>query len=75
MFKISLIIINITLSSFYFGYTIVSLGSVDIDTLKDVYDITLSDGTASGLLNGCIPIGALIGALSSSIIIAKFSRK
>jgi hypothetical protein len=73
--KISLIVLNICLSSFYFGYCIVYLGQIDIETIKKVFDIDLSPGTASGVLNGCIPIGALMGALSSSILIAKFSRR
>jgi hypothetical protein len=39
------------------------------------FSIDLDDGTASGVLNGCIPVGALVGALISSILIAKFSRR
>lgn len=75
MFKIAVIVWNIAFSSFYFGYCIVYLGSIPIETLKDVFGITLDDGTAQGLLNGCIPIGALAGALSSSLLISRFSRR
>jgi hypothetical protein len=30
---------------------------------------------AQGILNGCIPIGAFIGAAGSSFIIQRFSRR
>lgn len=73
--KISLIVWNIALSSFYFGYSIVYLGQIDTNTLKDVFSIDLSKGTTEGVLNGCIPIGALFGALSSSFFISRFSRR
>lgn len=74
-FSISLMVFNIALSSFYFGYIIVYLGQIPIKTLKEIFTIDLDDGTASGVLNGCIPVGALVGALSSSILISKFSRR
>ncbi len=72
---ISLIVWNICLSSFYFGYCIVYLGQIKTETLQDLFSIDISIGTTEGILNGCIPIGALIGALSSSFFIAKFSRR
>ena len=75
MASISLIILNISLSFFYFGYSIVYLGSIDIATLKKIYVTDISDGTASGVLNGCVPIGALFGALGSTFFIARFSRR
>jgi hypothetical protein len=68
-------VLNICLSSFYFGYSVVYLGQIDSDALVKIFDIPLTASTASGILNGCIPIGALLGALSSSILIAKFSRR
>lgn len=73
--KISLMVLNICLSSFYFGYCVVYLGQIDPETLVKIFDIPLTPATASGVLNGCIPIGALLGALSSSVLIAKFSRR
>lgn len=74
-FSISLMVFNIALSSFYFGYIIVYLGQIPIKTIKSLFEIDLDEGTASGILNGCIPVGALFGALSSSILIPKFSRR
>jgi hypothetical protein len=73
--KISLIVWNICLSSFYFGYCIVYLGQVKTETLQDIFNIDISKGTTEGILNGCIPIGALLGALCSSFFIARFSRR
>ena len=70
-----MIVLNICLSSFYFGYCIVYLGQIDIEVLQKIFNIDLSSGTAAGILNGCIPIGALLGALSSSVLIARFSRR
>lgn len=75
MGTISAIALNISLSFFYFGYVIVYLGSIDVAVLKRIYSIDLSESTASGILNGVIPIGALFGALSSSFFIARFSRR
>lgn len=75
MMLISMIAWTISLSSFYFGYCMVYLGSIPIQTLKTIFGITLSDSVAQGLLNGCIPIGALFGSLSSSLFISKFSRR
>lgn len=73
--KISLIVWNIALSSFYFGYCIVYAGQIKTATLQKIYSISLDVGPTEGILNGCIPIGALFGALSSSILIPKFSRR
>lgn len=72
---ISLIVWNIALSSFYFGYSVVYLGQIETPTLQNIFSIDLSRGTTEGVLNGCIPIGALFGALSSSYFINRFSRR
>ena len=37
--------LNVALSSFYFGYTIVYLGTIPTDTIKDIYHTTISNGT------------------------------
>lgn len=66
---------NITLASFYFGYGLVYLGTIPVETLMKVYHIDFDKGVTQGILNGCVPIGALCGALMSSIVISKFSRK
>lgn len=53
----------------------VSLNFIPIATLKDIYSIDLDDSVTQGILNACVPVGALFGALSSSFIIAKLSRR
>ena len=73
--KIKLIVLNICLSSFYFGYSMICFGQIEIDTLKDIFDIELNAGTALGILMGVPSIGGLLGALSTSILITKFSRR
>lgn len=73
--KISLIVLNISLSSFYFGYVIVYFGQLDIATIKDIFHIDLDETTAKGVLNGIIPVGALFGALGSSFLLKKLSRR
>ena len=73
---ITLMIMNLALGSFYFGYCIVYFGQLDIDTILKIIDYQTDDSsTAKGLLNGCIPVGALFGALSSSVLIANLSRR
>ena len=67
--------LNIALSSFYFGYCIVYFGQVKIEAIKEIFAFDVDLSIAKGLLNGCIPVGALFGALSSSILLAKFSRR
>jgi len=42
--QLSFMVLNITLSSFFFGYCMVYLGSIPTHTLKDVYSITIDDG-------------------------------
>jgi hypothetical protein len=73
--KISLVVLNIALSSFYFGYCIVYFGQLKIEEIKRIFSIDIEDNTAKGVLNGCTPLGALVGALVSSFLIAKFSRR
>ena len=63
------------LGAFYFGYTIAYFSSIEFDTIKDIYDVTWADSLAKGLLTGCVPIGGGIGALSSNIVMKKFSRR
>jgi hypothetical protein len=74
--KITFMIINIALSSFYFGYCVVYFGQLDTQTMLHIikYD-ELNTSVAKGLLNGCIPVGALIGALSSSFLLKNLSRR
>ena len=68
--------LNITLSAFYFGYSIAYFGQLDVATMLRILDYDGIDAsTAKGILNGCIPVGGLVGALCSSVLIRKLSRK
>jgi len=70
-----LICLNIALGSFYFGYSLAYLATIPIETTIKIFNIDLQPSVASGLLNGCIPVGGLLGAMGSSIIISRFSRR
>ena len=41
-FKISLIVLNITLSSFYFGYTVAYFGQIKVNVMIDLFGIDIS---------------------------------
>jgi hypothetical protein len=68
-------VLNICLSPFYFGYTITYLGTFTFTNISEIFHIDMSKETAQGLFNGCIPVGAGIGALTSFILLQKLSRK
>ncbi len=69
-------VLNLCMSAFYFGYTIQYLGTFDFEkTIMNVFDITMSPGIAKGLYNGCVPVGAGVGALTSFLLLKNFSRK
>jgi hypothetical protein len=69
------VVSSFALGTFYFGYAIAYFSSIDFDAVATIYDITWDKTTAQGLLTGCIPIGGGIGALSSDILIRRFSRR
>lgn len=74
--KLVLMVLNLCMSPFYFGYTIQYLGTFDFETIKSVYNINFSsDDLAKGLYNGCVPVGAGVGALTSFLLLKNFSRK
>jgi hypothetical protein len=72
---ISLMTQSIALGFFFFGYCLVYLGSIPIDTILSVFGSNYSRGIAQGLLNGCIPVGGFLGAMFSSVITKHFSRR
>ena len=73
--QIILIGLNLSLAYFYFGYCLTYLATIPISTIVKVYSIEIDPPIASGLLNGCIPIGGLFGALGTSLILKYFSRR
>lgn len=72
---ILLLVLTVALGSFYFGYTLAYLNAIDFDVVVRIYKVNWDHTTAEGLLTGCIPIGAGIGALITEILIQKFSRR
>lgn len=74
-FRILLVISNVSLSSFYFGYTIIYLSVLDFNLVIRIFDINISRSLAEGLITSCVPIGGLIGAYFSSYFIKHLSRR
>jgi hypothetical protein len=69
-------VLNIALSSFYYGYCMVYFAQMKIDTMLEILKFKEIDSNfAGGLLNGAISIGAFFGAISSSFLITHFSRR
>ena len=64
-----MIIFNIALSSFFFGYAMVYLPSIDFDAIYKMYGIQINKQFAQGILVACVPIGGGLGAVSSSLLI------
>jgi hypothetical protein len=73
--KVLMAIVNISLSAFYFGYTILYLSVIDFGTVIKIYGIEMEPSTAEGILTFCVPLGGLFGALSSSYFIRNLSRR
>jgi MFS family permease len=63
------------MSSFYFGYCNVYLGQISIGIVLELLNFDMDKNLAKGLLNGAMPAGALFGAMGSSILLRKFSRR
>jgi uncharacterized protein (DUF697 family) len=70
-----MIIFNIALSSFYFGYTMVYLPAIDFAAIYKLYGIDINYQVAQGILVACAPIGGGLGAVSSSLLISRVSRR
>lgn len=73
--QITLIVFNISLSSFYFGYSVIYFAAVPYETISKIYGIELDVALAQGLLNGAIGVGALFGSFLSSFLLNKFTRR
>lgn len=73
--QIWLICLAFSMAAFYWGYTLIYFGAIPISTAVRVYHIHFDQATASGVINGCLPLGALFGALLSHLLISRFSRR
>lgn len=63
------------MSSFYFGYCNVYFGQISINVVLELLNFDMDPNVAKGLLNGAMPAGALFGAMGSSLLLKKFSRR
>lgn len=71
-------VLVIALGAFYFGYTLAYISTIPTVEIINKFGIQAYISKASsvqGLLSGIIPIGAGIGALLSSVVNKKFSRR
>jgi MFS family permease len=53
----------------------VYISTVDFNTVMMTFEVTMPTETARGILTGCIPFGALFGALLGKKLIHVFSRR
>jgi hypothetical protein len=72
-----LVCFNAALAAFYVGYALVYISTFQsFKTIIDIYGIQIGgDDTTESLVTGCLPVGAMIGALSSSLLLKKLSRR
>lgn len=70
------IAINAALSSFFIGYSLVCIGAIQFSYIIQIYGLENWDpNVAESVVNGAVPIGAMGGALLSSQIISRISRR
>lgn len=53
----------------------VYLPAIDFGAIYKLYDIQINKQMAQGILVACVPIGGGLGAVSSSLLIDRFSRR
>lgn len=70
-----LIVINTSLSSFYFGYSLIYLSVIDFGVVMKQYKIDMNRPDAEGILTFCVPLGGILGAFCSSYFIHKATRR
>jgi hypothetical protein len=74
--RLKLCIITICISAAYYGWAIVDLSAVPQKYLAQSYGSLIQDSPVIyGILQGCVPAGAIIGAAISSILMKLFTRK
>lgn len=72
---VCLMVFNISLSAFYFGYTFIYYAAIPPETVSKLYHIGYDNALAEGLLNGAISIGGLGGSFLSSPLLHHLSRR
>jgi hypothetical protein len=69
--------LNAAIASFFVGYALVYISTFqNFRTIIDIYGIQIGgEDTTESLITGCVPFGAMIGALSTSVLLSRLSRK
>ena len=76
--RVLLICINASFSGFFVGYSLIYMGTLpDFQFVIDTYHIGSHSTFAltQSLVQGCVPVGAIFGALSSGQFFQRFSRR
>ena len=73
--QIMLIVLNTSLSCCFVGWGMDYFGAIPIDTALDIYHVTIDRHVAEGVINGCIPVGSLLGAFVCSLLTRRLSRR
>lgn len=73
--QLTFIIAGLCLSTFYFGYNLTYLSTIPTNTLNDTFGTDSTKPVVYGILIGCIPIGAAIGALLAPLFMKCLTRK
>lgn len=68
-------VINVGLSSFYFGFSLAYFNAINFDDIVQIYQLQGFDRSMTqGWITGCISAAACLGALISTYLINNFSR-
>jgi predicted MFS family arabinose efflux permease len=69
-----MIVLNISLSSFYIGYVLCYFNTMKLLDIMNIFHITLDPAFAQGFISFSIPIGAAIGSYLSKYLLMSSSR-
>jgi len=72
--KVFLQVMAVCFGAFFFGYSLGVYNNAK-DTMHTILGLTENLPFYDGLISSLIPAGALVGAISSGIVLDKFSRK
>lgn len=73
--KLTLVISLVSISSFYFGFSLTYLSTIPSSTLEISYGSVVGNPTVNAVLIGCVPLGAIFGSLLANPMMKIFSRR
>lgn len=73
--RLTCIIIIISLSSFYFGFSLTYLETISDAVLIEFYGNVIEESGTRPVLTGAMPIGAIFGSLFANILMKRFTRR